>query len=224
MNVLLQSRRIALLVVAIVALIMTGLAIYFRVDQRRLAAQNQKLLIEIRDLQSRENMPSEFRPHPTVLLETPISDETALSFYWFGDMESHFRDPVNLFVVPDGDSRLHKVEMPDNNRQVNAFVSAGEMKRILGGLKALGLSWVNFSGREVFKDKFNRKGTDMLDITLVSSGATAKTQIRIARMCDLLDRLDSAMPSPRILWQFQTFRWDNGCYVRGYDNSAMPPE
>jgi hypothetical protein len=114
--------------------------------------------------------------------------------------------------------------MPDNNRQVNAFVSAGEMKRILGGLKALGLSWVDFSGREVFKDKFNRKGTDMLDITLVSSGATAKTQIRIARMCDLLDRLDSAMPSPRILWQFQTFRWDNGCYVRDYDNSAMPPE
>jgi hypothetical protein len=136
-------------------------------------------------------------------------------------MDSHFRDPINFFVVPDADPRLHRVNV---DRQINAFVSAGELKRILQGLKALGLRWNDSRGREVFEDWNHRKSTGMLDITLVSSDATAKAHIRIATMCDQLNRLDSEMPSPRILWQFQTFRWDNGCDIRGYDNLAMPPQ
>lgn len=224
MNVRQGSRRIILATLAIIALLMSGLAMYLRIEQRRLSSQNQSLVLQIRDLQSRLNPPAEIRPHPTVLLDSPVNEKCAVSFYWFGDMESHFRDPINFFTVPDADGRLHKVELPDSDRQVNVFVSSTEMKRILEGLKALDLSWVDLRGRETFKDKFHRRGSDMLDITLVNTEATAKTSIRIARMCDELDRLDSAMPTPRILWQFRTFRWDNGCYVHGYDNSAMPSE
>jgi hypothetical protein len=76
----------------------------------------------------------------SALLDAPINEKTALSFFWFGDMDSHFRDPINFFVVPDADPRLHKVDV---DRQVNVFVSAGELKRILEGLKALGLRWAD---------------------------------------------------------------------------------
>jgi hypothetical protein len=225
MSIRLPSHRFLFLFLVIVALVTSILAVVFRVKEQRLTAQNRRLLDEIHDLQSRQASPPDaWWTKPSVLLNGPINEKTALSFYWFGDMDSHFRDPINFFVVPDADRRMHKVEMPEEDRQVNVFVSAVEMKRIFDGLKALALPWADLGGREEFKDKFHRKGTDMLDITVVSSDATAKAYIRIARMCDQLDRLDSVMPSPRILWQFRTFRLDNGCYIRDYDNSVIPPE
>lgn len=61
----------------------------------------------------------------------------------------------------------------------------------------------------MFKGASHRAGTNMLDITLLGSDATGEVHIRIAEMCDLLDRRDSTMPTPRKLWQFRTFRWDN---------------
>jgi hypothetical protein len=108
--------------------------------------------------------------------------------------------------------------------QANIFVSTGEMKRILNGLKSLGLRWSDLRGREVLKGASHPAGTNMLDITLLGSDATGEAHIRIAEMCDLLDRLDSTMPTPRILWQFRTFRSDNGCEIRGYENHTVPAE
>ncbi len=227
MSVRLFSHRNALLLLAIVALTMSSLTIYFRVKEQKLAAQNQKLLVEIHDLQLSQGLPTSAQLNkPSVLLDAPITEKTALSFFWFGDMDSHFRNPINFFVVPDADRRLHDVELTDfiKDDQVNIFVSAGEMNRILEGLKALGLNWWDSRGREAFKDAYHRRGTDMLDITLVGPDTTGEAHIRIAVMCDLLDRLDSTMPTPRILWQFRTFRWDNGCEIRGYENYPVPPE
>jgi hypothetical protein len=187
-----------------------------------MAAQYQKLLAKGYQSHLRHGMTGIIqRGSPSALLDAPINEKTALSFYWFGDMDSHFRDPINFFVVPDADPKLHRVVV---DSQMNAFVSAEELKRILQGLKELDLRWGDSRGREVFKDTNHRKGTGMLDITLVGSDATAKAYIRIATMCDHLNRLDSEMPSPRILWQFQTFRWDNGCDIREYDNSAVPSQ
>jgi len=98
------------------------------------------------------------------------------------------------------------------------------MQGLIDGLKALDLSWVDSRGREGFINGLKRRDSGFLDITVVSSKATSKTHIRIARMCDQLARLDPSMPSPRILWQFQLFRVDNGCDVPGYNNSIIPPE
>jgi hypothetical protein len=225
MSIRLSSHRVPFLALVTVALIMSSLAVIFRVEEQKLATQNQELLAKIRDLQSPKALPTTAqRSQPSVLLDAPITEKTALSFFWFGDMESHFRNPVNFFVVPDADRRLHKVELTDfvTDDQANMFVSAGEMKRILGGLKSLGLRWTDLRGREVLKDASHRGGTNMLDITLLGSDATGEAHIRIAEMCDLLDRLDSTMPTPRMLWQFRTFRWDNGCEISGYENYPVP--
>lgn len=221
------SHRVLSLVFVIIALITSSLAVVLRVEEQRLAAQNENLLAEIRDLQSPRALPTAVqRGQPSALLDAPITDKTALSFFWFGDTESHFRNPVNFFVVPDADRRLHKVEFTDfiTDDQINMFVSTAEMKRILDGLKSLGLRWSDLRGREEFKGADKRSGTDMLDITLLGPDSTGKAHIRIAEMCDLLDRLDSTMPTPRILWQFRTFRWDNGCEIRGYENYQVPAE
>ncbi|MBS1804002.1 MAG: hypothetical protein JST28_11590 [Acidobacteria bacterium] len=227
MSIHLPSHRVLSIVLVVIALITSSLAVVFRIREQKLAAENHRLLAEARGPQAPRVLPTAAqRSQPSVLLDAPISEETALSFFWFGDMESHFRNPVNFFVVPDTDQRLHKVELTDfiADDQANIFVSKGEMKRILEGLKALDLRWYDSRGRKKLESANHRRGTDMLDITLVGSGLTGEAHIRIARMCELLDGLDSAMPTARILWQFRTFRWDNGCKIQGYVNHEVPKE
>jgi hypothetical protein len=227
MSIRLSLDRILSLVLVTVALVTSSLAIVFRVKEQKLAAQNQKLLSETLDLQAHQRVSTAAqRDKPSVLLDAPITEKTALSFFWFGDMDSHFRNPVNFLVVPDTDQRLHKVELTDfmTDDQANMFISTAEMKRILEKLKTLGLDWYDAPGRREFEARNHRRGTDMLDITLVGSDTTGEAHIRIAEMCDLLDRLDSTMPTPRMLWQFRTFRWDNGCQIRDYENHQVPPE
>jgi len=227
MGVRLPSHRVLVIVLVLVALITSSLAVVFRVNEQKLVAQDQKLLAEIRNLQPPKASPNAAqRGHPSALLDSPITDKTALSCFWFGDMESHFRNPVNFFVVPESDARFHKVELTDFIRddQANMFISREEMKRILDGLKSLGLYWSDSRGRKEFVSANHRRGTDMLDITLLGPDATGEAHIRIAEMCDLLNRLDPTMPTPRILWQFRTFRWDNGCEIRGYENYQVPAE
>lgn len=142
MSAHLPSPRVLFLVLLTMLLVTSGLAVVFRAKGKKLAAQNEKLLAETRDLSLPKAMPAPVqKSQPSVLLDAPITEKTALSFFWFGDMESHFRNPVNFFVVRDADQRLHKVEFTDfvTDDQVNMFVSATEMKRILDGLKSLGL-------------------------------------------------------------------------------------
>jgi hypothetical protein len=165
-------------------------------------------------------------PMRSSALDSPVTAKTAVSFFWFGDMDSHFRSPINFYVAPEGDRKLNTVVVESAGpagHQWSAFISSSEMQRLIDGLKALDLRWNDFKGREAFKPGLKRADDGFLDITVVSSKATAKAYVRIARMCDELLRLDPAMPSPRILWQFQLFRVDNGCQVPGYNNSVIPP-
>ncbi|MDR3792882.1 MAG: hypothetical protein P4L03_05820 [Terracidiphilus sp.] len=215
-------------ILLLAVLILLYLELHIRMEDRKLAALLPQFFKVNPGPQSQQKVRLAspwFKPSP--LLDAPISDKTALSFFWFGDMESHFRDPINFYAVPGADSRLHKVSLANGEMrddQVDVFISAAEMERLLEGLKSLGLHWDDSKDREVFRDTHHRRDNGFLDITFVSSNATAKSHIRIARMCTQLDHLDSLMPTPRILWQFRTFRWDNGCEISGYDNQAMPSE
>ena len=164
------------------------------------------------------------KPTKGVVLNSPITESTAISFFWFGDMESHFRSPVNFYVVSTTDRKFHTVSMGRSDHQWNAFISDADMRRLIDGLKALDLRWMDYKSREAFIDGLQRKDLGLLEVTVVSNNATSKANIRIARMCDQLASLDPAIPSPRILWQFQLFRVDNGCLVPGYDNNVIPPE
>ena len=164
------------------------------------------------------------RTTKSAVLDAPVTEKTAVSFYWFGDEDSHFRLPINFYVVRDADDRLHRVKW-NFPRFVSAFITASEMNELIGRLKGLNLEWFESKRREEFKDGVDRTdGRMILEIAVLSSNSTSRSGIRIAQMCDKLARLDSAMPTPRILWQFQTFRWDNGCEVPGYVNYPVPTE
>jgi hypothetical protein len=150
-----------------------------------------------------------------------------VSFFWFGDMESHWRDPMNFYVTSANDPKLHTVSIEHglSSRGWETWVTASEMRTLLDRLSNSGLEWTDSKTVAPFKSWTKRTdGHDSFDITVISAKGTARVGIRLARMCDELLRLDSAMPTPRLRWQFQTLRWDDGCIIAGYDNGAMPKE
>jgi hypothetical protein len=166
-------------------------------------------------------------PKQSVVLNSPIDRTTAVSFFWFGDMESHWRAPMNLYVASANDPRLHTVSIEHGmtSRGVETWITASEMQTLIEKLSRSHLEWMDSKTVVPFKPWPKRTdGHDSFDITVISTKGTARAGIRLARMCDELLEFDSVMPTPRLRWQFQTLRWDDGCVIAGYHNEAMPKE
>jgi hypothetical protein len=166
-------------------------------------------------------------PKKSTILSAPIGSTTAVSFFWFGDEWSHWRQPMNFYVADPGDPRLHTVRIGEGGLHSagwDAWILAPEMRALIDALAHSDLEWQDSTKIETLKPAFQRKGGDWFEITVISSSGTAKASIRLTRMCDELERFDSVIATPRLLWQFQTLRWDDGCAVPGYDNLARPKE
>jgi hypothetical protein len=150
---------------------------------------------------------------------------TALQFYWFGDVDSHFRLPMDFHVVAVSDPRFHKVEITTELLQqaAIAYISLREMQEIILHLSRSDADWnetnklSSLRGRPLDSDNIPQ-------VTIISSRGTSVGHVRIARMCEEFASYDALMPTKRILWQFQTMRWDNGCIIPGYHNEDAPPD
>jgi hypothetical protein len=165
-------------------------------------------------------------PKQSIVLNSPIDRTTAVSFFWFGDMDSHFRRPMNFYVASANDSKLHTVSFEQRlSRGVETWITASEMQTLIEKLSRSHLQWMDSKTVVPFEPWPKRTdGHDSFDITVISAKGTARAGIRLARMCDELLEFDSVMPTPRLRWQFQTLRWDDGCVIAGYHNEAMPKE
>ncbi|MGA8938923.1 MAG: hypothetical protein WB439_07140 [Acidobacteriaceae bacterium] len=150
---------------------------------------------------------------------------TAVQFYWFGDMDSHWRQPMNLYVVDASDPRLHKVEFKQEplHEAAIAYISLPEMQKIITQLSRSDDLWYETSKGGRLPDRPNDPD-DEAQITVVSSHGTSVDRVRITHMCDEFASYDDLMPTKRILWQFQTMRWDNGCIIPGYHNEDVPTD
>lgn len=161
----------------------------------------------------------------SIVLNSPLDRTTAVSFFWFGDMESHWRQPMNFYVAGANDPKLHTVSVEFGSKGVETWITAAEMGALIEKLSRSDLEWMDSKRVEPFK-AWNRRtdGHDTFDITVISARGTATAGIRVARICDELLRFDPVMPTPRLKWQFQTLRWDDGCVIAGYDNEAKPKD
>jgi hypothetical protein len=163
----------------------------------------------------------------SVVLSSAIDRTTAVSFFWFGDMESHWREPMNIYVASASDPKLHTVSIGDglSSKGVETWITTAEMQTLVERLSESHLRWTDSKAVSPFKPWPKRTdGHLSFDITVISSKGTASASIRLARMCDELLAFDSAMPTPRLRWQFQTLRWDDGCVIAGYHNGAKPKD
>jgi len=131
---------------------------------------------------------------------------------------------MNLIVVPDGDKRLDTVNLVEDFHfhRADVFISFTQMQTLLDKLAKSDFSWQEKPKIMSIQGLIRQAATPQ--VAVISSSGTSWAYVRSARMCDEFAQFDSVMATPRILWQFQTSRWDNGCVVPGYDNSAMPKD
>lgn len=159
------------------------------------------------------------------LLGCPVGQATAVRFFYNPEWADYFHFPLVFRVVRAGDSRLNTAPMRPEGR--TAYITHEDMKDMLRALAQSGTSWTMSSKVEPLDDfhKMVRHlgpGPPALHIWVVCLKGTALGKIQPARICNTLAPMDSALKSPRALWEFQALRFNYGCKVPGFKVGADP--
>ena len=155
------------------------------------------------------------------LLACPVDSATAVRFFYNPPAGAYFHFPLVLCTVTAGDARLSASRMQPEGRV--SYVTQADMARLLRGLAAAGLSWrVSIAVQPL--GSFKKLGTlpPEMQILVVSSKGTAWAFVDPKQICTTLAPLDSAIKTPRALWQFQRLRVDDRCAVQGFNWDAYP--
>lgn len=153
------------------------------------------------------------------VLGSPVDENTAVRLFF--DSGNYFHPPLIFRVVTKNDPRLNTAPMLLEGR--TTYITASEMQSLLQGLKKSGLSWRESKEQVVFGD-----ATKILpvfygiSIVVVSSKGITESGIDPLKICENLAPLDSALSTPRALWEFQIFRAEYNCKVPGLNSQAYP--
>ena len=153
------------------------------------------------------------------VFDCPVDENTAIRFFYFpgGD---YYHYPLVFRAAARGDARLNTAPMVEEGR--TAYVSYRDMRDLLRGLAHSGLSWQE---SEKVEPLGSHKPLAFLtddEIRVICSKGTATAHFDPKRICQTLEPLDSAIKTPRALWEFQLFRQGYGCKVRGFNFQAYP--
>lgn len=161
--------------------------------------------------------------HQTVekksVLDCPVDENTAVRFFYH-DEENYFHFPLIFRPVMLGDPRLNTAPMGTEGR--SAYISPEEMRQLLQGLRHSDLSWQESEKTEVLGSFKRLHWSDSMEILIVCSKGTARTNLDPKKICETLKPLDSAVKTLRALWEFQLYRITYGCKVPGFDFHAYP--
>ncbi len=152
------------------------------------------------------------------VLDASVSLNTAVRFFFTPG--NYFHTPLIFRVVTSQDQRLNTAPMLPEGRTV--YISAPEMQRLLKGLQKLGLSWRESKVKIEFGDATEITPDYRLAITVISSAGTAEAGFDPNKICQNLAPLDSALSTPRALWEFQEFRTEYKCAVPGFNGQKYP--
>jgi hypothetical protein len=158
----------------------------------------------------------------STVLNTPVDVTSSVSFVWFADEDSRFKNPITFYAVPDGNPKLHSADLHPHESW-NAYISEAELGRVLERLRWSDAKWAETRRRAELKDLESKIVGDTLEIVVVSSAGTARSATRHS-ICERLADMDTALSNSRVLWLFQMFRVDRGCSVQGFDRSRFPTE
>jgi len=153
------------------------------------------------------------------VLKAPVDENTAIRFFYqpAGD---YFHFPLVFRSVDPKDPRLNTAPMTTEGR--TAYISLSEMQELMQALSHLRLSWQESARVELLESFRKLKITDTMVITAVSSDGRAIANLNPKKICETFKPLDSALKTPRALWEFQGFRLNYGCKVPGFEHDAYP--
>lgn len=155
------------------------------------------------------------------LLGCPVDQATAVRFFYNPEGTNYLHGPLVLRVVPAGDPRLNTAPMTNQGR--TAYVSPADMKGMLRALAHSGASWTVSSRVEPLGDIGSLiREPFPLHILAVCSRGTARAKVYPPKICSTLAPLDSALKTPRALWEFQLLRTGYKCNVPGFNWDLYP--
>jgi hypothetical protein len=145
--------------------------------------------------------------------------ESVVRFFFQPPDGEYFHVALLFRVVKKDDPRWNTSALSDVGR--TAYVSLSEMQRLMTKLTHLSSQWdesANVEGLETYKT-IHSYGYGM-GVKVLSTKGTAKATIAPDKICETLAPLDSALLTPRALWEFQRFRLQYRCPVLGYRPDA----
>jgi hypothetical protein len=156
----------------------------------------------------------------TVLLACAEDPSSAVRFFHNPAESDYYHFPLVFRAVPQGDQRLNTAPMGPEGRR--AYVSQDEIAGLIRGLARSGLHWRQSEKVEALGSSNRPLGSEQMQVLVVCSKGTARADIAPAEICHKLAPLDSALRTPRALWEFQGFRLNYGCKVPGFKYDAYP--
>lgn len=149
------------------------------------------------------------------------ADETTAIRLFYNNESDYFHFPLIFRAVEQRDPRLNTAPMVAEGRTV--YISQTEMQSLLRGLAQLDLPWQESKKVETLGSfKRLRPWSDSMEILVACSKGTARVKVDPKKICEILKPLDSALKTPRALWEFQRFRLNYGCQVSGFQYGAYP--
>ncbi len=148
------------------------------------------------------------------VLNSPVDGRTAVRFF-FQPAGGYFHYPLLFRVGEEGSPLLNSAPMQEEGR--TAYISLSEMRELVQLLGRSSLVWQESQVVEVFgpskKLGLAGVGLDTMDVRVLTTAGTAKAEVSPKAICAILNSLDSALKTPRALWEFQGFRINYGCKV-----------
>jgi hypothetical protein len=157
------------------------------------------------------------------ILRSPTDEKTVVRFFYQppGD---YFHAPLVFRAVQEGNALLNTGPMREEGR--NAYISVAEMRELVQTLTHSNLAWQESETVETLgsykKLSLDGVGLDDMDVRVVLSNGTTKAQIAPKAICKNLKALNSALKTPRAIWEFQGFRLNYGCKVPRFKPDAYP--
>lgn len=154
-------------------------------------------------------------------LTLPAGKDSVVRFYCQPPESEYFHVALLFRVVEKTDPRWNTAPVFDEGR--TAYISLSEMHQLMIKVGHLSLRWdesTKIESLEAYKT-IHSHGYGM-DIKVLSAKGTAKATIKPSKICETLAPLDSALLTPRALWEFQNFRLPYHCPVPGYNPDAYP--
>lgn len=153
------------------------------------------------------------------VLNSAADKSVAIRFFYDPPGDS-FLFPLIFRVADPNDPRYNTAPLLDAGR--TAYLSLSDMRRLLPDLAHLPLLWRHAETVEAFGSYNVLQLTDTMDVKVVSSHGTARAAIPSKKVCETLSSMDSAISTPRALWEFQLFRRNYGCKVPAFDIKKYP--
>jgi hypothetical protein len=161
--------------------------------------------------QVHQNRASEF------VLVSPVNETTAVRFF-YQPSGNYFHFPLVFRAIDQKDARLNTAPMAAEGR--TAYISLSDMQRLMQDLADSELMWQESDKVEALESFRKLEISDNMVITVASSKGTAAASLSPTKICKTLKPLDSAIKSPRALWEFQGFRLNYGCKVPEFVSDA----